>query len=278
MEGMKSLCLLALFVMSTVIVAAQTTPAGPSSVAEIFNSSLATDTALASSAALSYAVAHFPYGQGWSTRVSVANGGTADATVNMTFFNPAGAPTSVPLEGLGNQGNQQFVVHPNQTHVVGADLTQRNNANLQVAWATVSSTAPINIFSLFDFGPNPPTITGAVGAQSTAPSKSFRFPVSVGGPLNYNAGMAVSNPNASQTVVTVKVLNADGSVKGTFPETLPANGQTIFLLNSKMNFGSTLFNGSVAVCAPQPVGLVALGVEGGSSGLFTISVTNDPCP
>jgi hypothetical protein len=73
-------------------------------------------------------------------------------------------------------------------------------------------------------------------------------------------------------------LNADGTVKGTFPETLAANAQTIFLLNTKMNFGSTLFNGSVAVCAPNPVGLVALGVEGGSTGLFTIAVTTDPCP
>ena len=275
---MKSARLFALIVTSTVIAAAQTAPAGPSSISEVFSSGLANEAAQASSATLSYNVAHFPYGQGWSTRVTFANNGTADATVNVKFFNTAGAPTLVPLDGLGNQGTQQFVIHRNETHVMGADLSQRNNGNLQVAWATTTSSAPVVVFSLFDYGPNPPTITGAVGAGSTAPSKSFRFPVSVGGPLNYNAGMAVSNPNGSQTVVTVKVLNADGSVKGTFPETLPANGQTIFLLNSKMNFGSSLFNGSVAVCAPQPVGLVALGVEGGSTGLFTIAVTTDPCP
>ncbi len=279
MEGMKSSWLLV--VMSTAITPAQTapdSPAGPSSISEIFNSGFTTQTALASSPPLSYTVAHFPYGQGWSTRITLANGGKSDATVNMTFFNPAGAPTLVPLEGLGNQGSQQFVIHSNQTQVVGAELSQRANTNLQVAWATTSSTAPLNVFSLFDFGPNPPTITGAVGAQSIAPSKSFRFPVSVGGPLSYNSGMALSNPNGSQTIVTVNVLNADGTVKGSFPETLPANGQTIFLLDQKMSFGSTLFNGSVAVCAPQPVGLVAIGVEGGSSGLFTISVATDPCP
>jgi hypothetical protein len=39
---------------------------------------------------------------------------------------------------------------------------------------------------------------------------------------------------------------------------------------------STLFNGSVAVCAAQPVGLVAIGIEGGA--FFTTAVTNDPCP
>jgi hypothetical protein len=137
----------------------------------------------------------------------------------------------------------------------------------------------VNVFSLFDFGPNPPAITGAVGAQSTAPSKSFRFPVSVGGPLNYDAGMAISNPNGSSTTAEVKVYDSSGNLIGSFAEPLSANAQTIFLLNTKgVNFGSGLFNGSVAVCAPQPVGLVALGVEGGSTGLFTIAVTTDPCP
>jgi len=226
-----------------------------------------------------YVITHFPFGGGWSTLVLLANNGASDATVNLSFFNEAGAPTPVPLEGLGTQGSQQVVVHANSTQAIGAELSQRNSlATTQTVWATASSTAPLNVFGLFDYGPNPPTITGSVGAQSTASSKSFRFPVRVGGPLSYNAGMALANPNVSQTTITVKVFNADGSLNGSFPETLAANAQTIFLLNQKMSFPSALFTGSVAVCASQPVGLVAIGAEGGSTGLFTISVTTDPCP
>ena len=279
MEGMRSPWLFALIVMSTAIVSAQTAPA---SISEIFNSELAGQTALASTATLSYTIAHFPYGGGWSTRVALANNTSTSATVKFTFFDKTGLSTSVPLEGIGPKSTETITVGANQTKVVGAELSQRNGSALQGAWATLTSTAPLNVFSLFDYGPNPPTITGAVGAPSTAPSKSFRFPVSVGGPLSYNAGMALSNPNGSQTVVTVKVLNSDGSELGSFTETLPKNGQTLFLLspNSALNFNAstTAFNGSVAVCAPQPVGLVALGVEGGPTGLFTISVTTDPCP
>jgi serine/threonine protein kinase len=130
--------------------------------------------------------------------------------------------------------------------------------------------------ALFDYDPNPPMITGSVGAQSTASSKSFRFPIRIGGPLSYNAGMALANPNGSQTTITVKVFNADGSLNGSFPETLAANAQAIFLLNQ--SFTSALFTGTVAVCASQPVGLVAIGAESGSTGLFTIDVTTDPCP
>jgi len=226
-----------------------------------------------------YVIAHFPFGGGWSTLVLLANNGASDAAVNLSFFNAAGAPTPVLLEGLGAEGSQQVVVHANSTQAIGAELIQRNSlATTQTVWATASSTAPLNVFSLFDYGPNPPTITGSVGAQSTASSKSFRFPIRVGGPLSYNAGMALANPNVSQTTITVKVFNADGSLNGSFPEILAANAQTIFLLNQKMSFTSALFTGSVAVCASQPVGLVAIGAEGGSTGLFTIAVTTDPCP
>jgi hypothetical protein len=279
MEGMKSLILV---VMSAAIAAAQTAPV---SVSEIFNSELAGQTALASSASLSYTIAHFPYGGGLTTRVALTNSGSTSATVKFTFFDQSGLSTSVPLEGLGPKGTETLTVGANQTQVIGSELSQRSSAG-QVAWATMTSTAPLNVFSLFDFGPNPPTINWAVGAQSTAPSKSFRFPVSIGGPVNYDAGMALSNPNGTPTVVTVKVLKSDGTQLGSFTESLGKNAQTVFLLSSQagLNFGATPqtpFNGSVAVCAPQAVGLVALGAEGSSPstvGLFSISVTTDPCP
>jgi len=261
------------------VAAAQTetdSSGAPPSISSIFDTELATQAAQASSAPLSYTIAHFPYGGGWSTRVVLANSGKADATVNITFFNQAGAPTLVPLEGQGKEGTQKIVVHPNDTQVVGADPSERSLGPLQVAWATASSSAPLNVFTLFDFG-SAQAIQGAVGAQSTAPAKTFRFPVSVGGPLNYNFGLAIANPNKTKTTVTVKVLNADGTSKGSFQESLPANGQTILTLPSKITFDtSTLFDGSVAVCASQPVGLITVGFEGGA--FFSASVTNDPCP
>jgi hypothetical protein len=281
MEGMKSACLVVLIVMSAVTASAQSNPAGSSSISGIFNSKLATETAEASSSTLSYTVAHFPYGGGLTTRLELANTGSATATVNITFFDQSGSGTSVPLEGIGLKSTETVTVGPNQTQVLGSELSQRNNA-AQIAWATMTSTAPLNVFSLFDFGPNAPTINWAVGTQSIAPSTSFRFPVSIGGPVNYNAGMALSNPNGTSTNVKVMVMKSDGTQLGSFTESLGKNAQTVFLLSphSGLNFGATPqtpFNGSVAVCAPQPVGLVALGAEG-SGGLFSVSVTTDPCP
>ena len=251
--------------MSAAIVAAQTAR-GPSSVSGIFDNPLATSdrpskhrSALLHDRPLSLRrrIDH-PHcaGQQWH----------ATATAKFTFFDQRGLSTSVPLEGSGLKSSQTVTVGANQTKVVGSELSQRTSAG-QVAWATMTSTVPLNVFSLFDFGPNPPTINWAVGAQSTAPSKSFRFPVSIGGPLNYNAGMALSNPNGAQTVVTVKVMKSDGTSLGSFQETLAEKRANRFPFESACRFEFRTahpFNGSVAVCAPQAVGLVALGAEGGA--------------
>ena len=154
--------------------------------------------------------------------------------------------------------------------------------------ANANSTAPLNVFSLFDYAPTSKptavpatTINGAVGAQSTAAAKTFRFPISVYGAVGYNIGIAVANPNNSNTNVTIKLLEPDGTIKNSVTRTLPPNGQNSFLATDPTIFGhdidsSKLFNGSLAVCASQPVGLVTVGIESGA--FFTISVTNDPCP
>jgi len=270
---------LAWLIISVGVAAAQTdSPATP--VSDIFNTDLAFSPQAASSATNSYVIAHFPFRQGWSTRVLLANSGTSAASVTITFFDQSGHSTSVPLDGLGMQSSQTVTIQPKQVHVLGVDPSQRNSGSIQVAWATASSNVPLNVFSLFDFGPNAPAISGAVGAQSDTPAKTFRFPISVNGPLGFKAGMALANPNGSPTSVTVKVLNADGSTKGSFVENLPANGQEIFVLGDpggKLAFDTSLFNGSIAVCATQPIGLVTVGFEG-SQAFFSTAVTNDPCP
>lgn len=262
---------------------------GSKEISSVFQNELALDPSKSASAPVSYVIAHFPYGGGWSSRVMVANSSsTATATVDVTFYNQAGAGFSLPLEGqAGLQATQHLVIPPKQVKVFGAALNQRATGNLQVAWATAcvhppddscNTTAPVNVFSLFDFGTST-VIGGAVGAQATAPAKSFRFPVSVGGPLGYNAGMALANSSGTPTTVQVNVLNADGTLKGSFQETLQqGNQQTIFVLTAKgITFNlSTVFDGTVVVCATQPIGLTTVGFEGGQA-YFTTSLTNEAC-
>jgi hypothetical protein len=250
----------------------------PASLSSIFDSGTPIEPLASSSASLAfqYVVAHFPYGGGWSTLVMMANNGSKAATVNVNFMNQTGSSASVPLS-TGTASSQQFTIQPNDVGEFGANTSVRNSQGLDVAWAIVGSSEPLNVFSLFDYGPNPPNISGAVGAQSTVAATSYQFPVSINGPEGYNAGMAIANPNSGTANVTITVFNADGSQFGQFNETLQANNQTIFTLTDQqitgLNFGSSLFTGSVSVCSTKPIGLVTVGFEGGQA-FFTTSVAN----
>lgn len=290
-ESVISTKLFTIIAIATGILAAQTPADQSQSIGSIFNSALATQAPAASSTALShtYTIAHFPFGGGFSTRVLLTNSGPSDATVDVSFLTQTGVPALVPLEGQqGKVTTLHLKIAKNQTQAFDADPSERNSGPTTVTWATAAASGPLNIFSLFDYAPSSKpttaaatTINGAVGAQSVPATKTFRFPISINGPLGYNEGVAIANPNNSNTNVTVKLLLADGTIKNTIQKSLPPNGQTSFVLTDGAVFGrdlssSALFNGSVAVCANQPVGLVAIGIEGGA--FFTTAVTNDPCP
>jgi hypothetical protein len=185
--GMKASRSLAFLLFFTGIALAQE----PASLSSIFNSDAPVEPLAASSTSLAfqYVVAHFPYGGGWSTQVMLANSGSQTATGNVTFFNEAGASSSVPLAGKGLVSSTQFSVAPNDVTTVGAESSARNSSGLEVAWGIVASSQPLNVFSLFDYGPSFPAISGAVGAQSMTAQKVFQFPVLVNGDQGYNAGM-----------------------------------------------------------------------------------------
>jgi len=244
------------------------------------------------SSAETYVIAHFPFGGGWSSRLVFANSGTADVTADVTFFTQAGATGAVPLEGQqGTQSSQHLVIGKNQVVTLNADPTQRNAGALQVMWGKVVTSGPLTVLTLFDSS-TPTTVpttepatlvTGAVGAQSIAAATSFRFPVAISGPLHYNAGVAIANPNSTATNFTIFLMNADGTTNHSITMSLQANGQTSFVLTDSTIFGNnvdpnspSLFNGSIAICATQPVGVVPIGIEGGA--LYTIPTTNDACP
>jgi hypothetical protein len=251
-----------------------------------FGPNLSTTAVSTSAQTTQYVIAHFPYGGGWISR-TIIEAGSSGATVDVNFFNQAGKTAIVPLVGEGNESMQRLVLAPNAVQVVAADPTHRNvdPKNVTVTWALATSTGPLNVFTLFDYAPSstptsqPATkILGSVGAQSTVATKSFRFPISVYGPLAYDGGVAIANPNGSSITYTATLLNADGSTKDSVQATLPPQGQTIFLVTDIFKGVITAdsvhsFDGSLVICASQPVGVVAIGVEG--SALFTTSVTND---
>lgn len=283
MVSMKTKLLFGFLVASVTLAMAQSSPA-PASISSIFNADGVAEPLQASSTSTNfqYIIAHWQYGQGYSTQTMLANSGTETATVKLEFFNQSGASFAIPLTGLGSKSSDTLKINAGDVSVLATQSSDRSNSSLEVAWGIATSNAPLNVFSLLDEGTSSSAITGVVGLPATVAAKSFRFPVTVGGPANYNARLAVANPSESTATVTVNVLNANGSSLGKFQETLAANHQTIFTLDSSAtnlnfsSFGTTPFVGSVAVCSSEPIGLVAIGLEG--SEFYSTSVTNDPCP
>lgn len=270
-----------LFVWASLALA-QSSPA-PDSISAIFSADGVAEPLQASSASTSfqYIIAHWQYGQGYSTQAMLANSGTETATVKVQFFNQAGASFAVPLTG-GSKSSDTLKISPGNVMDLSTQSSDRANSSLDVAWGIATSNAPLNVFTLLDEGTSASAITGVVGLPAAPAASSFRFPVTVGGPEKFDARVAIANPSKSTATVTVMVLNANGTTMGTFPQTLAANHQTIFTLDSSTtglnfsSFGTTPFVGSVAVCSSEPIGLVAIGLEG--SEFYSTSVTNDPCP
>jgi hypothetical protein len=241
------------------------------------------------SQAETYIIPHIPVEGGWSTRLLFSNSGTAVVTADVTFFTQTGTSGSVTIEGQqGTQSSKHVIIGQNQVEVLNVDPTLRNAGPLAVTWAKVMTSGPLTVFVIFDS--STPTlvpttipatlITGSVGAQAVPAATSFRFPFAEAGPLHFNAGLAMANPNATATNFTILLLNADGTINHSLQMSLQANSQTSFVLSDPTVFGNNidsssplLFNGSIAIYASQPIGVVPIGIEGGA--LYTIPVTND---
>jgi hypothetical protein len=240
------------------------------------------------SSAETYIIPHFPVGGGWSTRLVFSNIGPADVTADVTFYSQTGTIGAVTLEGRGTQSSEHLIISRNAVITLNADPTLRNAGPLDVTWAKVTTNGPLTVFVIFDS--STPTlvpttipatlITGSVGAQAVAAAMFFRFPLAAAGPLHFNLGIAIANPNSTATDFTVFLLNANGTINDSFQMTLQANSQTSFVVSDSLIFGNTiditselLFNGSIAICASQPVAVVPIGIEGGA--LYTIPVAND---
>jgi len=244
------------------------------------------------SSAETYVVAHFPYGGGWGSRLLISNSSpTNSVSVELDYFTTTGQAASVPLDS-GTGQVQTLTVPPNGTVTVSSDPAQRYGTTpVVVTWATATTPVgqPVNVLELFDFAPSSTSanlIGSAVGAASTAPGQSFRFPIVVNGTTRFTASMAIANPSSASTAtITLNLLDNTGSVKATSPVTLQPKSQTSVNLPGIPAFapflsGPGLFTGSVGVCSNVPIGFVAIGAEQSSAVpnsnvLFSASVTTD---
>ncbi len=131
-----------------------------------------------------------------------------------------------------------------------------------------------------------PVITARVSSNLEAailPSGTgFVFPVSIFGSRNFNAFLALANPNESAAAVTLNLVYEDGVQQLNRVVQLPPRGQMTRLLTDAALFGdlgaaADGFDGTVTVCSDRPVGVVAIGLAGEMA--YTLPVAESgSCP
>jgi hypothetical protein len=96
-----------------------------------------------------YVIAHLPYGGGWSSRILAMNPGSEAVQVELKFFSKDGRPVSVPIGAGEVKDTQQFGVDPRAVKSLDIDAGALDS-EAQIAWATVETSAPLQISSSID--------------------------------------------------------------------------------------------------------------------------------
>jgi hypothetical protein len=124
-------------------------------------------------------------------------------------------------------------------------------------------------------------VTSILGATVLPSGNGFVFPVSVYGAKDFNAALAIANPNESEAVVSFELSYADGlqklirviQISPRSQNTLSFTDPSLFNLDAGT---PDRFDGSVTVCSNVPIGLVPIGLAGKMA--FTLPVTStDRC-
>ena len=223
-----------------------------------------------------YVIPYLPYGGGWSSRIVVTNAGAEAAQVELKFFSKDGRRASVPVGAGEATESHRFTVDPSALRSLDVDTGSRDGEP-GVAWATVESSGPVQIFSSFDSyastaaggGPPdqppgrppciPPTapgkpscippsvpgttpkvsahITTVAGSVALPKAPSFQVLFSVYSSKSLNSRLALANPNETTATVEVTLIGSEGHGSVTRVLQIAPNGSISGLVTDPELFG-----------------------------------------
>jgi hypothetical protein len=206
----------------------------------------------------------------WKTTIFITNpaaAGTSTASGTITFTTSAGGPFSISfVDGSGatvGSGNTiPFSISGGQAR----KYVSSGSGALSVGYAVVNSSAPITgtaVFSEFTAG-------GGLISEAGVPSAaaSTRQAIFVDTQSGFNTGVAVANPNAGPTTITLQLLSSQGVTVVATPATQPlAGNQHTAAFVSQLFPSAPAFAGTMLIDSQTPLAAIALRFS--PSGLFT---------
>jgi hypothetical protein len=203
-------------------------------------------------------------GDGWSTTVEVINTTAAAAAAQLAFSASDGTPLTLPLSYAGTtvSGSQlQQTLAPNARLVV--NIAGSDQAPVQIGSAHLASSPGVSGFIRYSYAP---TGQDAIVPLETRQAASYVFPFD--DTSGAATGVAVANSSASAVTIPVVLYDQTGAQIASSTVTLPAHGQTAFVLGDRIaaalnSKGSARFN------TPPGGAISVLGLRFPSSGAFT---------
>ncbi|THB75352.1 MAG: hypothetical protein D3926_20440 [Desulfobacteraceae bacterium] len=205
-------------------------------------------------------IPHVAQWANWDTTVFVANGGAASALVTFTYTDKSGVASKPYTTTIPSMGSREISVAliAGSSNVKGGYITIEGNGGL-TAFAQYNNLKTGNY-----------SYAGINADNLLVPQTSYRYAIPVFKPRpGHWSGFGIANQGSSTASVTAEVYNKVGAKLETVTKTIPANGQTSFVIG-----GSLASSGWVLITSNQPLsGLNFMGeYDGASTNYFLADV------
>jgi hypothetical protein len=202
-----------------------------------------------------------------TTFVLFNNTNTASAvTMNLTASN--GNAMSENIAGMGKNSTFTLLLGPGTTRI----LQTVNSGPVHTGAATINASSDIGVSGIYSIK-NQATgrFVTEVGVQATYLMDRFIIPVQITENGAITTGLALYNPNSSDSNITLSLRNIDGTSAGNAGFTLAAGQHTAFYITDKISIGGA-FSGTLSVQSSVEIAATTLRQNAPS----TVSYTSIP--
>ncbi|MBZ5496161.1 MAG: carboxypeptidase-like regulatory domain-containing protein [Acidobacteriia bacterium] len=192
---------------------------------------------------------------------------SAPAHVSLALTQDNGSPFTVNIPGsgpgTGTGSNFSFTLAPGASVFLQTDGLGAGTAGA----ATITSDVPLGasaIFTVFDSQGQFETEAGVGDSPSLT---SMTLPVDITG--TSDTGVAFFNPGSASATLTLKLLDANGTIRGTKTEPPLGSNNHLSLFVDQLFPGTANFRGSLAITASSAVAAMTLRQDSPSASLLT---------
>jgi hypothetical protein len=193
---------------------------------------------------------------GYSTTFVFFNNTTTNANVTLTLTGDNGSPMSVTIPELGTNSTFNIFLPQAATLIYETKIS----GDVRAGAATIETDTDIGVSGIYTLYDNSTAkFVTEVGVGNAGQMSEFVIPVQITANGAINTGLALFNPGASDSEVTLSLTDESGTSAGSTSVTLDAGAHKAFYINSGDFFSDvTSFTGKCTVSSSSPISATTL--------------------